>query len=442
MTKVRNCNRYTNAFRIKKRIFDNKCFVLRTLYSIGIFIADLVLKVLAVFNTKIQLGVKGRAETFRILKTKISASDKTIWMHCASLGEFEQGVPVLKALKNHYPNHKIVVSFFSPSGYENKKHTDLADVVVYLPMDTKNNAKRFLDIVNPELTLFVKYDIWPNLLLELRKRQLPAVLISASFRPNQSYFAWYGGLMRKSLFAFQHIFTQNETSKTLLEQIGYKDITVSGDTRFDRVSQQLDIDNSIDFIESFKDGKTTVIFGSSWPEDDKLFIPFINSFEDENVKFIIAPHKINADYSQSLKAQISKSVVLYSDMNNKPLNQFDIFILDTIGYLGKAYSYADIAYVGGAAGHTGLHNILEPAVFGIPIIIGKNYKKFPEALQLTERNGVTSVTNAKDLGLTLKALITSETKRQTLGNINSAFIKENKGAVIQIMGYIRTSTIN
>ena len=415
---------------------------MRTLYSIGIFITGFVLKILARFRSKIKLGVDGRKQTFTVLRNKVSTSDKTIWMHCASLGEFEQGLPVLKALRESYTAHSIVVSFFSPSGFENKKNTPFADVIVYLPMDTISNAKLFLDIIHPELILFVKYDIWPNMLFEIKKRRLKAILISASLRSNQSYFKWYGRLMRKSLFAFEHVFTQNELSKHLLNSINYYNVTVSGDTRFDRVSQQLNSDNTIDFIEQFKNGKTTVVFGSTWPEDDKLSIPFINLYKGSDVKFIIAPHNINLAYSKSLKSQINKSVMLYSEMDNKGLKDFDVFILDTIGYLGKAYSYANIAYVGGAAGKTGLHNILEPAVFGIPIIIGKNYAKFPEAKKLIKINGVTSVTSPNDLGLTLKTMLKSEKKRLEIGKINAAFIKNNRGALIEIMDYIRTKIIS
>ena len=409
---------------------------MRLLYSIGIHIAGFILKVLSPFNTKLKLGVEGRKHTFSILKQNITKTDKTIWMHCASLGEFEQGLPVLKALKTAYKNHKIVVSFFSPSGYENKKYIPLADSVVYLPIDTKSNAKQFLDLIHPDLIVFVKYDIWPNFLAEIKRQQLKAILISASFREQQSYFKWYGGLVRQSLFAFEHIFTQNESSKELLGNIQFNNVSVSGDTRFDRVAQQLDIDNSIDFIEEFKNNTDTIIFGSSWPEDDKLFIPFINNCK-KDIKFIIAPHKISANYTASLKSQIHKKTITYSEKDKENLANYDVFILDTIGYLSKAYSYADIAYVGGGAGKTGLHNILEPATFGIPILIGENYDKFPEAKILINLKGVTSVTDAEELGLKLKSLIGSKDIRDEQGQINSNYIKQNIGAVIQIMDYIR-----
>jgi len=259
---------------------------------------------LALFNTKLKQGVEGRNETFEKLKNAIQAEDKTFWFHCASLGEYEQGLPVFEALKSKHPNHKIVLSFFSPSGYEVRKNVKLADVVVYLPLDTKANAKCFLDLVNPEYILFVKYEIWPNLLLEIKKRQLKAVLISAVFRENQTFFKWYGGFMQSALFGFNHIFTQDEHSKALLESIAYKNVSVSGDTRFDRVSNQLTIDNTVSFIADFKGSNLCVVFGSTWPDDDKLYLDFINKNENPNLKFVIAPHNIKPNYISSLQSQL------------------------------------------------------------------------------------------------------------------------------------------
>lgn len=357
-------------------------------------------------------------------------------MHCASLGEYEQGLPVLQALRKKYPTHKLVVSFFSPSGYENKKNAKDFDVAIYLPLDTPKNARRLLNLIHPELILFVKYEVWPNVLLEAKKRNIRAVLFSATFRENQSYFSWYGSLMRKALSCFDHIFTQDETSKELVESIGYTSVSVSGDTRFDRVSKQLELDNTVDFIETFIDGKTTIVFGSSWPADDALFVPFINNYNSNDVKFIIAPHNVKPSYTESLKAQLKVNVVSYSEMKNKSLIDCNVFILDTIGFLNKVYSYADIAYVGGAAGTTGLHNILEPAVFGVPIIIGKHYNKFPEAKKLIKLKGVTPVSNAKELNKKLQSLIASKNDRHDEGFINKKFIKKHKGATIQIINTI------
>lgn len=410
---------------------------LRIFYSIGIYIASFVIKLLSLFNTKLKQGVNGRAETFQKLKNSIQPTDKTFWFHCASLGEYEQGLPVFEALKAKYPGYKIVLSFFSPSGYEVRKNTKIADVVVYLPLDTKTNAKRFLDIVNPDYTIFVKYEIWPNILLVIKKRQLNAILISAVFRENQSFFIWYGHFMKSALFGFNHIFTQDENSKTLLNSINYQNTSISGDTRFDRVSNQLTVDNSVSFIEKFKNDKLCIVFGSTWPEDDKLYLEFINSKSNQDIKFIIAPHNIKASYTASLHAQIKLKTISFSEMKDNSLAEYNVFIMDTIGYLSKVYSYADIAYVGGAAGTTGMHNILEPAVFGIPILIGKNYNKFPEAKSLIKVGGVKSVSTSKVFESTINELLNNSVLREKQGRINKDFIQKNRGAVIQILNYIR-----
>lgn len=394
-----------------------------------------MIKGLALFNSKLKLGVIGRTTTFDKLKASIKPEDKTFWFHCASLGEYEQGLPVFEALKEKYPNYKVVLSFFSPSGYEVRKNAKIADLVVYLPLDTKANAKRFLDMVNPDYIIFVKYEIWPNLLTEIKRRQLKAILISAVFRQSQSFFKWYGGFMRSSLFAFDHIFTQDKNSKVLLEKIGYPNITVAGDTRFDRVTNQLNTNNMIMFIEDFKNGKECIVFGSTWPEDDKLFLDYINS--NRSKKFIIAPHNIKPSYIASLKSQLRTKTVCFSEMNTKNLSDYNVFILDTIGYLSRVYNYANIVYVGGAAGQTGLHNILEPAVFGKPIIIGKNYGKFREARTLIELGGVISVATSSAFESAINALINDPALSVEKGNTNKGYIKKNRGAVVQIIDAIR-----
>ncbi|MDA0178344.1 3-deoxy-D-manno-octulosonic acid transferase [Mesoflavibacter profundi] len=406
------------------------------IYNILIYLTSLVLKVIALFNHKIKLGVKGRANTFNSLKNEIKKDDKTLWFHCASLGEYEQGLPVFNVLRKDYPKHKIVLTFFSPSGYEIRKNAPFADVVVYLPLDTKSNAKQFIKLVNPELTVFVKYEIWPNYLNEIKKNGLRAVLISAVFRKDQSFFKWYGTQTKQALFAFEHIFTQNEASKNLLESIGYKNATVSGDTRFDRVLNQLQIDNTLDFIETFKHDKLCIVIGSSWPEDEAILVPYINQCKHD-VKFIIAPHNIKAKQIEGLKQSLQKETVLFSNKENYNLKDSQVFIVDTIGFLSKIYSYANIAYVGGAMGTTGLHNILEPAVFGVPIIIGSNHKKFPEAQAMIDHSNVFSVNDYTSLKNKLDLLIDNKTVREETGEKSFNFVKEKEGAVIQIVKFLR-----
>lgn len=407
------------------------------LYNLGIYATDFVLKIIALFNHKIKLGVLGRAETFNILEKEISKNDKTLWFHCSSLGEYEQGLPVFKALRQDYPNHKIVLSFFSPSGYEIRKNTDIADIVVYLPLDTKQNATQFLNLIHPELTVFVKYDIWPNYLNLLKERQHKAILISATFRKQQSYFKWYGKPMKTALQAFNHIFVQNESSKTLINSIGFNNITVAGDTRFDRVANQLEQNNVLDFISEFKNNQPCVVIGSSWPEDETQLIQFINNTPHKNVKYIIAPHNIKSGQIAHLVSNLKVKSILFSEKEGKNLSEYSVFIIDTIGLLSKIYSYADIAYVGGAMGSTGLHNVLEPAVFGVPIIIGKHHEKFPEAAQMITKGGLFSISNTNELDLILNQLIENDKMRHDTGVLNSAFIKKNEGAVIQILNYTR-----
>jgi len=407
------------------------------LYDLSIYLVSFHLKIIGLFNHKLKLGVEGRSKTFEILSKSINSEDKVIWFHCASLGEYEQGLPVFKALRKTNSKHKIVLSFFSPSGYEIRKNTKVADIVVYLPFDTKKNARRFLDIVNPELTIFVKYDIWPNFLNELKSRNLKAYLISAAFRKNQVYFKSYGKKLRKALSAFEHIFVQNEQSKTLLESIDLTQVTVSGDTRYDRVSDQLNQDNNLDFISEFKQDKLCIVIGSSWPEDDELIIEYINNHVNLDVKYIIAPHNIKNNQIEYLSSKIKLPSVRFTQKDQKELSTYSVFIIDTIGLLSKIYSYGDIAYVGGAMGTTGLHNILEPAVFGIPILIGNHYDKFPEAFQMIDNAGVKSVNNSETLDFELSNIITNSELRLKLGELNSNFIKKNTGALIQILNSIR-----
>ena len=410
---------------------------MRFIYNIGIFLAGIALKIGALFNNKLKKGVEGRKSTFKILKDSISENDKTLWFHCASLGEYEQGLPVFTKLRNHYKSHKIVLSFFSPSGYDIKKNSPIADLVVYIPLDTRTNAKRFLNLVKPELSVFVKYDIWPNFLYELKSQQKRALLISASFRENQIYFKTYGGFFRKALFAFEHIFTQNEVSKEILNAINYKTVSVNGDTRFDRVYSQLETDNTLPYVEAFKNNKLCVVAGSTWPEGESLFIDFINSEASKDIKYIIAPHDIKPDRIKKLQESIKSKSILFSDKNNKNLSDYKVFIIDTIGILSKIYSYADIAYVGGAMGNTGLHNTLEPAVFGVPIIIGNNHYKFPEASALITNGGMFSISNQQEFNQILNELILNEEKRKNSGIKNRQYIEKNTGAVIQILDYLR-----
>mgnify|MGYP000149068597 FL=1 len=402
------------------------------IYSIIVSIAGLLLQIIAFFVPKINLFVAGRKEVFPTLKAKIKSTDKTFWFHAASLGEYEQGLPVIERIKEKYPSHKIIVSFFSPSGYEVRKNNTIADATVYLPLDTLKNAKKFIQLTHPDAVFFIKYEFWPNYLNELKRQNIPTYLISGIFRENQAFFKWYGGFYKKALDAFTYFFVQNENALHLLHQLGKENAIVSGDTRFDRVASILEKDNALDFIEAFKNGKTTIVAGSSWPKDEELLVDFINDTTTDT-KYIIAPHNIKPDQIQQLKNSCAKKVLLYSEKENKDLKDFDVFIIDTIGILTKIYSYADIAYVGGGFGHPGVHNILEPATFGIPILIGPHFSHFAEATDLVALKGCITIQNKEELSRNFLDLITNTESRIEKGTICRDFVQKNKGAVDRIM---------
>ena len=405
-------------------------------YNLLVFVASILLSFIALFNKKIKLFVDGRKETFTKL-SEFNKEDEIIWFHVASLGEFEQARPIIEELKYKYRDYKILVTFFSPSGYEIRKNYNLADVVCYLPLDSKSKAKKFIEQVNPTLAIFIKYEFWPNFLYELKRKEIPTILVSGILRENQIFFKFYGGFIKKSLEAFHHFFVQNNKSKELLESINFKKVTVAGDTRFDRVSKILEQDNSLDFINQFKDNKYTIVAGSTWQEDEELLVNYINNNLSENEKFIIAPHNIKQESILELQKLINKKTVLYSqprhDLN---LKEYQVFIIDTIGILTKIYAAADLAYVGGGL-KTGLHNILEPATFGIPVVIGNKYDKFKEAVDLVKIGGCISIKNQQEFTDNLINLKEDKNFRNLTGIINKKYIEDNLGATKLIMNYLK-----
>lgn len=405
------------------------------IYNIIVLLASQCLKIFALFSPKLKLFVSGRKSVFSTLESEIQTNDKTIWFHAASLGEYEQGLPVMEAVKQYYPNHKIVLTFFSPSGFEVRKNNSIADVTVYLPLDTLSNAKQFVQLVHPEKVFFIKYEYWPNYLNELKKQEIKTYLISGILREKQAFFKWYGGFYRNALKTFDYFFVQNEGSKTLLKSIGFANVKVSGDTRFDRVVAILDRDNSLDFIEQFTNTTTTIVIGSSWPKDEELLINYINNSSD-SVKFIIAPHNIKSDQLVQLKSSIHKKTILFSEKEHVDVSNFGVFIIDTVGILTKIYSYADIAYVGGGFGNPGVHNILEPATFGIPVVIGPNYSHFSEATALVNLGGCMSIQNQTQLNEAFDLLLQNEDERLEKGHICSTFVQMNKGATQTVMSHI------
>jgi 3-deoxy-D-manno-octulosonic-acid transferase len=405
------------------------------IYNLIVLLASQALTIFSRFSPKLKLFVAGRKSVFSTLLDEIKSTDKTIWFHAASLGEYEQGLPVMEAVKQRHPNHKIILTFFSPSGYEVRKNNSIADVTVYLPLDTISNAKQFVQLVHPEMVFFIKYEYWPNYLNELKKHEIKTYLISGIFRENQAFFKWYGGFYRNALKTFDYFFVQNEGSKILLNRLGFTNVKVSGDTRFDRVVAILDRDNSLDFIEQFTNNTPTIVIGSSWPKDEELLINYINTCAD-NVKFIIAPHNIKPDQLLQLKSGIRKKTILFSEKEPVDVSNFDVFIIDTVGILTKIYSYADIAYVGGGYGNPGVHNILEPATFGIPVVIGPNYDHFSEATALVNLGGCISIQNQTQLNEAFDLLLQNKDERLEKGHICSTFVQMNKGATQTIITHI------
>lgn len=409
------------------------------LYNLLICIAIAVLHLIAVFNKKIKLFVQGRKHSFSILRQKIQPTDRVFWVHVASLGEYEQGLPLMEALKQKFPSHKIVLTFFSPSGYEVKKDRTLADATLYLPMDTKRKAKTFLKLAHPEKVFFVKYEYWPNYLNQLKKQKIETYLVSGIFRPNQVFFKWYGGFYRNALKAFTYFFVQNAPSKQLLASIQFNNCAVVGDTRFDRVSQILENDNTLPFLEELTHHKTkqTIVVGSSWPQDEKIIVDYINQTKDEALKFVLAPHNIKPDQIKQLYQAIQKPKQLHSQYEEgiTDLSKVQVYIIDAYSLLTKAYSYATIAYVGGGFG-AGIHNILEAATFGVPILIGPNYKKFQEAKDLIERGSCIVINNEADFINISSKLLTNEAYRCELNQLSSSFILANKLATKKIIDHV------
>jgi len=411
---------------------------MHSLYNFSTFIASKLILLSPLFSPKMSLFVKGRKSVIDTIKSTLKKGDKTIWFHCASLGEYEQGVPIIKKTKEEFPDHKIIVSFFSPSGFEVKKNDKLADCTVYLPLDTPKNAKNFIDLLQPSVAIFIKYEFWPNYLFELKKKSIPTILVSGLFRKDQVFFKFYGGFMRRTLNSFSHFFVQDQLSKSLLKQLKISQVTVSGDTRFDRVSDQLSMNNKLDFIALFKQDLFCLVCGSTWPKDESILINYINNFSN-NTKFIIAPHEVNNLRIESLKKKLKVKTVLYSEREKYNISDYQVLIIDTVGLLTKVYSYADVAYIGGGIGMgaNGLHNILEAATFGVPIIIGKNYTNFPEAKKLKKLNGLFSVASPQEFIDIFNQLKTDAPFCEKTGLISKNFILNNRGATDIILNYLQ-----
>src|SRR5690625_3640894 len=398
------------------------------LYSILLSIVSFVLPISGWFSKKMHLFVQGRKNLIVRIRSKRNPQDNIVWIHAASLGEYEHAVPIMHSLRKEYPSYKIWLTFFSPSGYEIKKNTEEVDYVSYMPLDTIKNAKQFIEALNPTLAIFVKYEIWPNFLKELENQNIPSVLIAALFRPKQSLFKYPNSFRSKALRRFSSIGVQNNESLNLLNKIGYTNAILSGDTRFDRVIEQTDRDNQLDFLDRFcSNARLCIVCGSTWGEDEDVLLDFIQSAPDD-IKFVIAPHQIQASRIARFRSDLQKPSSLWSEHESTDLEESKVFILDTIGYLGRAYAYASIAYVGGAIGSTGLHNILEPATFSVPVLYGRNTDKHPEAEALAKAGGGIFVSDATQVSKALNKLTTDEVYRRDIGKNAKVFIQEQAGA--------------
>ncbi len=401
--------------------------MLRLFYNLFSYLFEFIMPFLTVISPKMKLFVVGRIHSKKTLQTADFTDDDWLWFHCASLGEFEQAVPLIEKLKTEA--NKIVVTFFSPSGYEIKKKHHLIDRALYLPIDTPKNAKLLVNAINPKAAFFIKYDFWENYFKALNVKNIPIYMVSSNFRKNQLYFKWYAGFFKKTLKRVSHFFVQNQLSEQVLVSNGFENVTVSGDTRFDRVYAQLNMNNELDFIKQFKQNRQCVVLGSTWPECEEAFIKAINSSSD-NVCFVIAPHEIKAEKIKSLKNKLKVKTSVFSE-GVDPLSK--VLIIDTIGYLTKIYSEADVAYVGGAMGFTGMHNILEPAAFGVPVLVGPNTHKFPEAKALEKHGGLQIVTDAISFEKTLFGLLENEQQRLKMGKSAKDFVESQVGATDKIV---------
>lgn len=401
---------------------------MRLLYNIGITIYYVLVYLVSLYNNKAKLWIDGRKGQ------KVHQLKSSIWFHFASLGEFEQGRPVLEAIKQQYPAQPVVITFFSPSGYEARKNTPLADAVYYLPLDRAANARDFVNAINPVMAVFTKYEYWYHFFNELHTQHVPLYMISGIFRPGQVFFKWYGGLHRKMLKLVTWFFVQDINSKHLLHDLGITNVTISGDTRFDRVWANAQQPKELPQIAAFKNGQKLFIAGSTWPADEQLIAGLIT--QHPNWKFIIAPHEIGEDKINGLMSLLPKeSTIKFSGLSNLKSDS-SCFIIDNIGMLSSLYRYADIAYIGGGFG-AGIHNTLEAAAFGMPVIFGPKFSKFKEAEDLVQLNAGFSINSQDGLNAVASMLMNDEAARHAAALIAKDYVAKSVGATNTIMAYIK-----
>jgi len=403
-------------------------------YNFAVHIYYFFILLFSLFNPKARQWIHGRKGIFERLAAEVKTDKPLVWFHCASLGEFEQGRPVIEAFRKQFPDNRILVTFFSPSGYEVRKNYSGADYIFYLPIDTMRNAKKFVQLIQPGVAFFVKYEYWFNYLRQLKKMDIPVIGISTIFRPGQRFFKWYGGWQKSWLKSFNHFFVQNETSAQLLLKAGIDQVTVSGDTRFDRVFEIAAQAKSFPLIKSFKGSSTIFIAGSTWPPDEDLIVDLINQ-NRENLKFIIAPHEVHNERIDALMRKIPAASLRFSELNKKNIQDCKVVVLNNIGILSHLYQYADIAFIGGGFG-VGIHNILEAATFGQPVIFGPKYQKFQEARELIGLKGAFSVKSKTEF-LDIAGLLLDNPERMLVASgICKNYVNNNRGATQKIIAYV------
>ncbi len=404
------------------------------IYNLVIYLYVSAVRLAALFNKKVSAMVKGEKDAFSVLQRRMDPKAKYIWFHAASLGEFEQGRPLIEEIRKRYPEYKILQTFFSPSGYEVRKDYKGADVVCYLPLDTPAHARRFVELAHPCMAFFVKYEFWKNYLTELERRRIPVYSVSSIFRPGQLFFRWYGGTYRRILKCFTHLFVQNQESVELLKRIGITNTTIVGDTRFDRVLEICRQARELPMVELFKGENLTMVAGSSWAPDEDIFIPYFNEHPD--MKLIIAPHVISETHIEEIIHKLRRPVVRYSQITEDKARQADCMIIDCFGLLSSIYRYGEIAYIGGGFG-VGIHNTLEAAVYGIPVIFGPNNQKFMEAQGLKQAQGGFEIHSPADFNPLMDKFRTDYGFLDKSGKKAGNYVRNNAGALEKIMNEVR-----
>jgi 3-deoxy-D-manno-octulosonic-acid transferase len=410
------------------------------LYYLGIQLYRLSIKVAAPFNQKAHQWLIGRRQLAPVWKKLKDVQEQRIWVHCASLGEFEQGKPLIEALKEAYPDYKIVLTFFSPSGYNVRKNTPVADYVFYMPLDGPSASRRFIKAIQPKMVFFVKYEFWYFYGRYLAKKKIPFFCVSAIFRENQVFFKWYGGFFKQMLMRYNHLFVQDQASLKLLYKKAIAKVTVAGDTRFDAVSKIAAEHKHLDNIESFKANRKLIVVGSSWKADMHVVEKWIDAVTNDFC-FVIAPHEIKEEEISEIESKYNGMTIRYSKIDNKPLKDFKILIIDNVGLLSRIYRYADYVYIGGGFG-VGIHNILEAAVYGAPIFFGPNYNKFNEAVELVKLKSAFAVNNSNDLLHVFNELKSNTSKYNQVIESNKKFVETRNGATKIIVDYLKINAVS